>query len=219
MAYRGYTGYGRIFVTGGERRPPVRPKKMPSIDDLPIYTKPFKPGAGRFKHPTERSGTVRRSIRRFSKQVLGFESPQVREHHAWTGNVDFVVLDTSKPKGRQPCARFEIKSAARYKKDIHAQRGRRRRRPGRRAGTYEIDPKQHFAFLEQSKRGGCGLFYVLVPRRGEKPTARVEHVGICTLPMIEDILETDIRARRSVHREVGFECPDVKTWIRWKKEL
>jgi hypothetical protein len=30
---------------------------------------------------------------------------------------------------------------------------------------------------------------------------------------------TKITKRRSVHREVAFECADINTWIRWKREV
>lgn len=213
-----YRGYSRMFKVGGARRKPKRPKQLPRIEDLPLYEKPAKPGAGRFTHPTESTAVVRNSIRRFCKEVLGFEKPEVKKHFAWTGNVDFVVLDKSKPIPR-PCARFEVKSAGRYKTDVHASQAKRRRKAPRRAATYEINPQQHLAFKEQSKRGACGLFYVLVPRAGDSPRAKIEHVGICSLPMIEDILETKIRNRRSIHREVGFECPDVQTWIQWARKV
>jgi hypothetical protein len=207
-----------MFKVGGERRKPKRPEALPKIDDLPIYEKPKYPGMGRNVHPTEGAAVVRNSVRRFAKEVLGFEKPIIRKHFAYTGNVDFVVIDKAAPPDRQPCARFEIKSAGRYKTDVHASQAKRKRRAPRRAATYEINPKQHEIFKEQSKRGACGLFYVLVPRRGDSARSRPEHVGICTLPYIEDILGTKITKRRSVHREVGFECPDVKTWIRWTKE-
>jgi len=212
-----YRGYSRMFKVGGERLPPKKPKALPKIEDLPIYKKPKQMGMGRNVHATEKTAVVRNSIRTFCKKVLGFERPVMHSHPSWTGNVDFVVVDKGQPKGRQPCARFEVKSAGRYKTDVHAGQAKKKRRAPRRAATYEINPQQHEIFKEQSKRGACGLYYVLVPRRGDSERAKPEHVGICTLPDIEEIIGTKITKRRSVHREAGFECPNIDCWIRWTK--
>lgn len=199
---RRYRGYGAAPRFRG-RPKPMEPVTIPT---LPSYEFPKRPGMGRFTHWTE--ARVRDSVMAFAREVLGFERPVVYRHFRYTGNVDMVAVD--KGVASEPCARFEIKAAQEYITDIHAKRGARRRRPPRRKGRFEINPAQHF----QSGAGACNLFYVLVPVRGKRT---IEHVGICTLPMIEDALDVKIRVRRAIHRDVAFACPGVKDWIRWKR--
>ena len=190
----------RRFGPRMKPRPPVRPAIIPAAHEFPTYVVPEVPGAGRFEHWTERR--VQPDIVRFTKEVLRFRKPELKTHFAETGNVDTIVVDVG--RRARPCARFEVKSAQPYVEDIHA-------RAGRRVGRYRLSPRQH----KLHKRGVCDLFYVLVPAVGKR---RVEHVGICNIPMIEEILEKPITTDIGVHRKAAFECPDVNTWVTFARE-
>lgn len=179
-------------------RPPVSPWRVPKARELPSFKPPKRPGAGRFVHWTERE--VYPELLRFTKKVLGFRDPQLKTHFAETGNVDAVVYDAG--RRAQPCARFEIKSAQPYVKDVYAGAGHR-------VGRYRINPAQHV----RRKGGVCDLFYALVPVQG----TRVEHIGICNVPMIEQILEKPLTKHIGVHRIAGFECPNVDQWIKARR--
>jgi hypothetical protein len=159
---------------------------------------PARPGAGRFEHWTEKQ--VYPDLVRFTKDVLKFRDPKLKGHFADTGNVDAIVYDAG--RRAKPCARFEIKSAQPYVKDVHA-------KTGRRVGRYRVSPRQHTLH----KKGVCDLFYVLVPVRGEK----IEHVGICDVPMIERVLEKPLVKEMGIHRIGGFECPGVEDWVKARR--
>jgi len=201
---RRYNGYGRHFVRGKLGKP-KRPVLFPSAAELPAFQFPVKPGAGRFTHWTERR--VKRDVVQFAREVLGFQKPVIFSSFKYTGNVDMIAVDKADP--REPCARFEVKAAQEWITDIHAFKKKYRRRPPHRAGRFEINPAQH-----KREGAGCDLFYVLVPTRGKRT---VEHIGICTLGTIEDIIGTKITTRRPIHRQAAFECPTVHDWIRWKR--
>ncbi len=199
--------YGKAtFRKGKHAKTPIFPDDVPGAEEFPKFTMPEAAGKGRFKHWTE-GPKIQKEVRRFVKDVLEFRKPVIRTHFRYTGNVDMVAVDEGR-KGK-PCARFEIKSAKEYVTDVHAKKKKRRRKPPRRAGRFEINPAQHF----QSREGVCDLFYVLVPVKGK----RVQRVGVCTLPMIETAIETEITKRRPVHREVAWRCPTVKQWVEWKR--
>jgi hypothetical protein len=179
-------------------REPVRPWHVPKPHELPSFAPPVRPGAGRHEHWTERQ--VYPDLLRFASEVLKFRDPRLKSHFADTGNVDAVVYDAGRRS--KPCARFEVKSAQPYVKDVHA-------RAGRRVGRYQVHPRQHMV----RKTGVCDLFYVLVPVRDEK----IEHVGICDVSMIERVLEKPLTTDIGIHRIGGFECPGVDDWVKARR--
>ena len=220
-----YRGYGRAFERSKLRGRKVQPRRVPrSVTELPVFVRPQKPGAGRLRHWTERHPRVKREIKRFAKEVLGFKRAFMEYNPALTGNVDWIVID----KGTRPyrCAAFEVKAAKPYKLDPSAYRKRGQRGPTKRPGTFEINPKQHRDTTAAA--GACSLYYVLVPiERTRRPLKRrvkdqpsretVRRVSFCNIPMIESALQSNLRTRRAIHRDLAWACPTVEEFVKWKK--
>lgn len=198
--------YGKLDrrFTRGKRRPPVKPRRVPRPSQLPAFS-PEK-GEGHYAHWTELDPKVRRELLQFARRSLGFEEPVLETDYEVTGSVDAVVWD--RRRRNRPCVAFEVKSARPWIKDKHA-------RTGRRAGRYQIDPCQHEERLSDS--GRCPLYYVLVAT--DDKAKKVEHTGICSLDMIEEIMEGELTEPRGIHYEAAYECPTARQWpeIRWSK--
>lgn len=209
MRARRYSKLDRRMVRGKPRKP-VKPKRIHKPWELPTFS-PEEPEqlqmeevVGHYVHWTEIDPEVKKEILAFTKRTLGFKNPQLENDSDVTGSVDAIVWDAGSPA--QPCVAFEVKSAKPWIKDKHA-------RTGRRAGRYQIDPAQHEERLSDS--GRCPLYYVLagVDEKAEK----VERVGICSLDMVEEIIEGKLAEPRGIHYNAAFECPSAREWpkIEW----
>jgi len=209
MTARRYSKLDRRFRRG-KRRKPVKPSKVPRPHELPTF-RPEEPEqlemeevVGHYVHWTEMDPKVKKDIIRFAKRTLGFKDPVMEQDSEVTGSVDAIVWDRG--SAAQPCVAFEVKSAKPWIKDKHA-------RTGKRSGRYQIDPAQHEERL--SDTGRCPLYYVLagVDEKAEK----VERVGICSLDMVEEIVEGKLTEPRGIHYNAAYECPSASEWpkIKW----
>lgn len=219
-----HSGYGKTRFESKLKGRKVKPRRIPrSVEQLPVFVKPKKPGAGRLRHWTESHPKVMKEIKRFAKDVLGFKRAYMEYNPSLTGNVDWVVID----KGQKPyrCAAFEVKAAKPYKLDKSAYKKRGARGPAKRPGTFEINPMQHEDTTAAA--GVCSLYYVLVPieqtrrplkRRvkGQPPKETVRRVSFCNIPMIEWALDSKLAKRRAIHRDLALACPTVDEIV-WQK--
>lgn len=203
MRRRRYKHLGRRF-TRGKHRQPVVPKRVPRPSELPSFEP--EAGQGKFIHWTELDPKVKREIMSFVRKSLNFKKPVMETDYEVTGSVDAIVWD--KGRAKHPCVAFEVKSAKPWIRDKWA-------RGGKRAGRYQIDPAQHEERLSDS--GKCPLYYVLAAVDEKKK--QVDRVGICSLDMIEEIVESPLTEPRGIHYEAAYECPSSKEWpkIRWTK--